>query len=440
MKRFVFVAASFAVLVLVTSSAPVLTQPTGQVIVKVTLGEKPADALIFAIDRFGKAFIAYTDLKEIGLARLTLPQEQYTLIVDRGAGFTAKPFAQEITVQAGKTLELTAALERAFSPAKEWGYYSADLHAHSNASLDGHTPIEQLVLVQLAADLDLVFISDHETIAGHELFAKTAQMRGVPAILSEEITTPQGHWNAYPLRCAVTYAPDKNPKDYFAQARACGAQIIQANHPGSTSDGYFALLGTEAFDYGFDAVEIFNGEFDKGDASAIEQLFKFWNEGRRYVAVGNSDDHDWMDFRPGQERYGRPRTFVRVEGELTAEKWIAALKAGRAFATYGPMVNFTAQDGKVLPGDIVTLNRGQEIALRAELVVLPRDPAQEEPRTLQLAEIIKNGKVLKKFSLTEDRAVITLTDKPTEKSWYAVHVVADDGDQAYTNPIWVEVR
>ncbi len=435
MKRLAFAA---VLVVLVMSSAPVLTQPTGQVTVKVTLDGQPIDALIFAKDRFGKTFIAYTDFKEIGLARLTLPQERYTLIVDHGAGFTTKPLAQEITVQAGKTLEVTAALQRAFSPAKEWGYYSADLHAHSNASLDGHTPIDQLVLVQLAADLDLVFISDHETIAGHELFAKTAQARGVLAILSEEITTPLGHWNAYPLTCAVTYAPDKKPKDYFVQARACGAEIIQANHPGSTGDGYFALLGTEAFDYGFDAVEIFNGEFDRGDASAIEQLFKFWNEGRRYVAVGNSDDHDWMDFR--FERYGRPRTFVRVEGQLTTEKWIAALKAGRAFATYGPLINFTAQDGKALPGDTVVLARGQEITLKAELLVLSRDPSREEPRTLQIAEIISNGKVLKKFTLTEDRAVVTFTDKPTERSWYVVHVVADDSDQAYTNPIWVEVR
>lgn len=438
MKRFVLVAVFFAVLVLIMSSALVLTQPTGQVTVKVTLDGQPTDALIFAIDRFGKTFIAYTDLKELGLARLTLPQERYTLIADHGAGFTGKPFAQEITVQAGKPTDVNIALQRAFSPAKEWGYYSADLHTHSTASLDGHTPIEQVVLVELAADLDLVFISDHETIAGHELFAKTAQARGVPAILSEEITTPQGHWNAYPLTCAVTYAPGKNPKDYFAQARACGAQVIQANHPGSTSDGYFMLLGTEAFDYNFDAVEIFNGEFDQGDARAIEQLFKFWNEGRRYVAVGNSDDHDWMDFR--FERYGRPRTYVRVEGELTPERWIAALKAGRAFATYGPLVNFTAQDGKVLPGDTVAIARGQEITLRAELLVLSRDPAREEPRTLQIAEIIRNGKVLKKFNLSEDRAVVTFTDKPTEKSWYVVHVVADDGDQAYTNPIWVEVR
>ncbi len=437
MKR----ALSFVVLLaFVMVSAPVLTQPTGQVNVKVTLDGQPADALIFAQDRFGKVFIAYTDLKELSLARLTLPQERYTLIVDHGAGFTVKPFAQEITVQAGKTLDVNVALQRAFSPAKEWGYYSADLHTHSTASLDGHTPVEQLVLVQLAADLDLVFISDHETIAGHELFFKTAQARGVPAILSEEITTPLGHWNAYPLSCAVTYAPGKTPKDYFAAARACGAQIIQANHPGSSGNGYFALLGTEIFDYNFDAVEIFNGEFDQGDARAIEQLFKFWNEGRRYVAVGNSDDHDWMDFRPGHERYGRPRTFVRVEGELTAEKWIAALKSGRAFTTYGPLVNFTAQDGKAFPGDTVTLSRGQEISLKAELLVLPRDPSQEEPRTLQTAEIIKNGKVLKRFSLTEDRAGITLTDKPTERSWYVVRVVADDGDQAYTNPIWVEVQ
>ncbi len=414
-----------------------LTQVTGHVIVRVTLDGQPADALILARDRFGKLFIAYTDLKEIGSARLELPRERYTLTVDHGAGFAVRPYSQEITVEPGKTAELTVMLQRVFSPQRAWSYYSADLHAHSNASLDGHTPVDQLVLVQLAADLDLVFISDHETIAGHALFAETAKARGVPAILSEEITTPQGHWNAYPLRCAVTYAPGKTPKDYFAAARACGAEVIQANHPGGATD-YFVLLGTEFFDHAFDTIEIFNGEFDKNDAKAIDQLFKFWNEGRRYVAVGASDDHDWQDFRPGQERYGRPRTYVRIEGALTTERWLAALKAGRAFATYGPLVNFTAQAEKIFPGDTVTLQRGQEISLSAELLVVPREAQQE--RTLQLAQIIKNGKVLKAFNLGEDRATITLIDKPTEKSWYIVRVVSDDDDQAYTNPIWVEVR
>jgi hypothetical protein len=41
-------------LALVLSSASVLTQPTGQVTLRVTLDGQPADALIFAQDRFGK--------------------------------------------------------------------------------------------------------------------------------------------------------------------------------------------------------------------------------------------------------------------------------------------------------------------------------------------------------------------------------------------------
>ncbi|MCL6641833.1 MAG: hypothetical protein K6T71_00710 [Candidatus Bipolaricaulota bacterium] len=60
MKRFLSLV---VLLALVLSSAPVLTQPTGQLNVKVTLDGQPADALIFAQDRFGKLFIAYTDLK-----------------------------------------------------------------------------------------------------------------------------------------------------------------------------------------------------------------------------------------------------------------------------------------------------------------------------------------------------------------------------------------
>ncbi len=49
--------------------------------------------------------------------------------------------------------------------------------------------------------------------------------------------------------------------------------------------------------------------------------------------------------------------------------------------------------------------------------------------------------MLREFALDgKTQATITLSDVPGKASWYVVRVVASDGDQAYTNPIWAEVR
>ncbi|HAZ31026.1 TPA: hypothetical protein DCY65_05625, partial [Candidatus Acetothermia bacterium] len=88
-------------------------------------------------------------------------------------------------------------------------------------------------------------------------------------------------------------------------------------------------------------------------------------------------------------------------------------------------------------GDTVTVTTDQGVMLQAELIVAPR----EGPRTLKLAQVIRNGQVLREFALGgKPQATITLADTPGKSSWYILRVVASDGDQAYTNPIWVEVR
>ncbi len=49
----------------------------------------------------------------------------------------------------------------------EPGWYASDLHHHSDI-LDGVTPPELLVRSQLASGLDIVFVSDHDSIANNK--------------------------------------------------------------------------------------------------------------------------------------------------------------------------------------------------------------------------------------------------------------------------------
>lgn len=97
-------------------------------------------------------------------------------------------------------------------------------------------------------------------------------------------------------------------------------------------------------------------------------------------------------------------------------------------------MNFTAQGETARPGDTVAVGPRQEVRFQAELFVAPR----EGPRTLKLAQVIRNGQVLREFALDgKTQATITVTDVPGQSSWYVVRVVASNGDQTYTNPVWV---
>ena len=421
-------------------SLAVFIQTDSQITVNATLDGKPADALIKVLQEGKVKGVFYTDVNAIGQALFALAPGEYTLIVEHGAGFVSLPKSISIKVEPNKALNVNVALERLFEP-NAWGYYSADLHTHTIASAaaiwrdftipnHGVTPVDQAVAVQLAADLDVMFISDHNSVDGHELFAQTAQKRGVPFILSEEITTIRwGHFNPYFLKKGqgVEYTPFKEPNQYFKEARERGAQIIQINHPFSTGGGYFYSISNPSFDDSFDAVEIFNGDFGPDDQRAVEKIFEFWTQGKKYIATAVSDDHDWKRL---DDQYGTPRTYVFVQGELTAEKFIDSLKQQHAFVTYGPMVNFTAQ-GSAVPGDTVQIKSGESVALKAEL---------KSVTPLKQAQLIKNAEVIKEFSLSGTEAVVSFTDKPDDNSWYAVRAFNEKGDQALTNPIWVAMK
>ncbi|MGQ9478091.1 MAG: CehA/McbA family metallohydrolase [Candidatus Bipolaricaulia bacterium] len=399
--------------------------------IAVSLAGRPADGQIKVLQGGKVVAVAYTDVHEVGLARLRLQPGSYTLLIDHGGDFTGEIVEREVTVPASGPVRLEVEVRKLFAPGS-WGYYSADTHAHTKESPDGNTPVDQAVGVQLAADLDLVFISDHNSVKGHSLFARTAQERGVPAILSEEVTTDwgvinMGHFNVYSLSPGMLVNWRVPPAQIFREARQKGAKVVQVNHPKAGPYDYFNLMADPRWDPGFDVVEVWNGEFSPDDGLTEEQLFSFWNEGKRYTAVACSDDHMWdvLDVE-----YGRPRTYVYVEGELTVENWLEGLLSGHAFITFGPLIDLRA-NGTAIPGDTLTLGVGQPVRLEARIYsVTP----------LARAELLRNGEVLASSALAGPEATVSFEDTPGASGWYLLRVFAQDGDRAMTNPIWVEVK
>jgi hypothetical protein len=424
--------------------APILSliQPVSNININITFDGQPADALIRVIRNDSVIQIEYTDVHTPGLAAFELPIGNYILSIEHGAGYISRPEIIEISVDESSSLEIDVNVPRLIDP-REQGYYSADLHVHTAASAPamqrdfgilnhGVTPTDQAVGIQLAAGLDVMFISDHNTADGHEVFVEISEIRNAPFLLSQEITTTRwGHFNPISLdqNSAVSFNFSKTPSAFFSEARELGAEAIQINHPLSSTFGYFFSQNQPEYDASFDLVEVFNGSFTEGDRQAILRMFDFWNQGIRYVATGVSDDHDWKS--TGTE-YGRARTFVHINGELTSEAYLENLITGHAFVSHGPMVYLSANGGSI-PGDNLELSSSQSLDIT---ISIDSVDLLEGVRV----DLLRNGTIQESFEPNGQFATFTYHDNPEEDSWYVVRMLTENGDYlALTNPLWVSI-
>jgi hypothetical protein len=136
---------------------------------------------------------------------------------------------------------------------------------------------------------------------------------------------------------------------------------------------------------------------------------------------------------------GLNRVYVRSAGPLDRYRWLSGLKAGRSFATNGPLLDFHL-NGKGL-GEELKLGRGRT-QLRARVVLRSYVPVDH-------LEIVRNGEVVSTIPLSGDRTrADTSIALPLEKSgWYLLRARADRAEYpildvnpyATTSPIYVIV-
>ena len=384
-------------------------------------GATPAQVLVNSDGKFRETI--YTGFE--GEASMTLPPGNYTFDLVYGDNYTSNEINKEVTVDPGETETVSATFEKIYHP-NEQGYYSSDLHHHSNI-LDGTTPPSDLVKSFLASDLDLTIVTDHNKVANHEKIASLSEEHGVPFIPSVEVTTQSwGHFNAYPLDMGKTPAYTGTPDEFFQDARDKGATFIQVNHP-NTNGSYFdrtvtlkddGLELSEGYVGSYDGIEL-NGAWSDDDKKTLQETYEFWNKGKKYTVVANSDTHNvWQEWGGS----GAQRTYAYVEGDLTVDKYVKALNEQKAFWTYGPLVYMEA-NGKV-PGSSLSENT---VKIRATL---------KSTDGLKQATLIKNGKAVKTFDLAGNFYVIGYGTQVEGDGWFALKVTEKDGDLAGTNPVW----
>ncbi|HMA37660.1 MAG TPA: PHP-associated domain-containing protein [Chloroflexia bacterium] len=170
----------------------------------------------------------------------------------------------------------------------------ADLHMHTCHS-DGVPTVRALLdHVALHTRLDVIALTDHDTIAG-ALEARTlAQQAGYPfeVIVGEEVSTRQGHLVGLFLRERIP--PGLSPTETVAAIHAAGG-LAFAPHPfyhaeqiegrPITMEG----LGRLIDDLDLDAVETINATPTLGAAN--RRAARYQAARRRLAPLGNSDGH-----------------------------------------------------------------------------------------------------------------------------------------------------
>jgi hypothetical protein len=366
----------------------------------------------------------FTELERPGHAAIPLAPGNYRLRVSSGGGFLAADTLIQVTVAAHRSAHVTAKIARLFAPAAD-GWYAADLHHHADQA-EAVTPPADLARSQLAAGLDLLFVSDHDSTVNHAALREIAARRGVPFIPGIELSPSWGHFNAYPLDPGAQLAIDPSTAGVdaiFAEARREGAAVIQVNHPYITY-GYFTSLeagvAPGGFNPGFDLIEINSAEADD-DARVLAKLWTLWNEGKHYYLAAGSDTHDvWS------RESGRVRTFAHVDGPITPQSFVSALRHGCAYVSYGPLLLSPP------PCSPIRASAGRAPVLEFAMGAVAG---------LSKAQLIGAGEVLetRTFSPGQTRARVRFEPARDAKlpSWYALVIEDQQGRKAYTDPYWV---
>src|SRR5277367_5328547 len=366
----------------------------------------------------------FTELDPKGQVEVPIAPGQYVFTVSAGGGFLAQRQQVRLTVSPGQGQSANAAVTPLFDPrSRHW--YSADLHHHADQA-EAVTPPADLARSQLAAGLDLLFVSDHDSTVNHQALQLIADRRGVPFIPGVELSPSWGHFNAYPLSLGQRLAIDTSVAsidDIIKEGRREGAAVIQVNHP-FIPYGYFASIGAGVapggFNPAFDLIEI-NASAPADDAKVLQALWNYWNAGHRYYLAAGTDTHDvWRD------ESGSVRTFAHIDGAVTPTAFAQALKDGHAYVTFGPLV-FPS----VMFGEELKVEPGDPFVLGFDL---------KSVDGLKQAELIGGGSVLKTeaFAGAPREAHVDFPLSTLRATWYALIVEDARGHKAYTDPIWVD--
>ena len=419
----------------------------------------PDDAWRHADDGFDRSErkFEYGYFHTAGTSVTTVPPGTFGIEVSRGPEYRVE--SRSVEVGAGQTTLVRIALRRLDDlPARGW--YSADLHVHMNYGGAYRNDPAHLAFQARAEDLHLVenlIVNKEGRIPDVGYFSGALDPASTPSVIikhdQEFHTSYWGHLGVLGLREHLLLP------GYSAYANTGAASLVPTNadvadmshaqgglagyvHPFDSdpdpSDTVHALTAEFPVDVALGKVDYYEALGFVDDPMATARVwYRILNCGFRVPAGAGTDA--MANFASLRGPVGMNRVYVRSGARLDYRRFLDSLKAGRSFATNGPLLELT----------IGGRGAGQELSLPAGAHEVTARISLRSNVAIDHLEIVGNGEVVREIPLTGDRTSVAVTVKlPVQGSgWYllrarsdrAMYPVLDLYPYATTSPVYAAV-
>ena len=386
---------------------------------------------------------------------LDAPPGATSIWVQRGFGHL--PWLRTVNLQEGTQNKVAVSLESNALPASFGNFTSADLHDHMNYGGHYRNTPEHLAAQARAEDLNFVYnliVNKEERVPDIGYFRPDpdpASSDGVTILHSQEYHT--SYWGHLGLLGLTDHYLTPGFSAYqnspLASAYPDNGVIADLAHAQGALVGYVHPFD-EDVDPKKDAsltnelpADVANGKVDYMEVvgfSDHKSTAKIWyrllNLGYRIpTGAGTDAMANYADLRGP---VGMNRVFIDTNGDPSPKALLAALKAGRTFASNGPLLGLELD--KKHPGDTVVKDRPGRLSYRI---------AMRSPVPVQHLELIENGKIVKSFALGGDRRKFDASgDVAADHSgWLVLRAWNDGADPhvldiypyATTSPVYLEM-
>jgi hypothetical protein len=415
---------------------------------------------------------------------IDLPPGYYTITTTGGPEYVAH--TKEFAVDEKGPSDLTFHLQRWIDPSK-YNWYSGDHHVHAAGCSHYANPSEGVLPKDMMRQIEgeklnvgavLTWGPDYyyqkQFFSGHddplslpsERMHYDLEVSGFPSSHSGHLvllglkeqdypgTKKIEDWPTWDMPI-LKWGKKQGAVVGFAHS-GWGLQVSDANIPSYEMPGFDGIGANE---YIVDVTEPNLVDFiSAGDTPSVWELSIWYhtlNVGFRTRISGETDFPCITD-----DRVGRARSYVKVNGQLSYEDWIKGVNAGQSYVSDGRVHLMDFQAGDVAVGthnSEIDLSSGKTVHVTARIAgmldSIPHPDIQKAPYNQQPywnlerarigegrefpVELVVNGKVFASKPVVADGQVHDIAfDVPIEQSsWIALRTLP----AAHTNPIFVMV-
>ena len=259
------------------------------------------------------------------------------------------------------------------APGLRW--VAGDFHAHSLHS-DGSTPIANLAALGVAAGLDVLAVTDHNTVAHHLELPGLSKRFGIGLIPGQEVTTESGHANAFGDIGVIDF---RRPASTWVSEVAGRGGLLSINHPLGGDCSWRQPLPEHP-----PLAEVWHSSWLDHRWGGPIAWWQAWGM-TSTTPIGGSDWHNPTSITPP----GTPTTWVAVDASAEGpDELVAAVLEGLAAGRTAISTSYTAPILLRAGEDLVALDAPNTLVISADGTRHPitsashRLPAPPGPHTL----------------------------------------------------------